>query len=265
MLKGKTKIKLDRLEYDALYISDIHFMPEGSKYNQNSQEALLLLLKTFKKQGVKFDKVFIVGDGLENWFVSSEYEFKHHPELYDLLFTSLEAISNKRFYIIGNHCTKSLTMNLPKKINAYLKKRKWSVLKEYHDHQVFVVHGHQAQYNMWKWMIFIPFAYLLYSVLRLFPGALLIYEYWALSVFDFDKTKSDADHLLYHKKLVKETKCGNRWLISGHTHRPIFFKHLKSLNTGDWLINKSFVTQKNLNFKLWKFDEQRGVILINST
>ncbi|CAK0765065.1 putative UDP-2,3-diacylglucosamine hydrolase [Gammaproteobacteria bacterium] len=262
MLKRKLKIKLDRSEYDALYISDIHFMPEGSRYQQNNQDSLLFLLRSFKEQGIRFDKVFIVGDGLENWFVSSAHEFKNNPEMYHVLFESLEAISNKRFYIIGNHCTRSLTMKLPKPISTYLKKKKWSILKEYRDEKVVVVHGHQAQYNTWQWMIFIPFSYLLYNILRLVPGALMIYEYWVLAIMDFDKNKSEYNHFIYHKKLIKEINCGNKWLISGHTHKPIHFQHLKSINTGDWLTNKSFITQKNFDFKLWRYDDNKGITLI---
>lgn len=258
----KPRLNLDHQEYDALYISDIHFIPEASNYRQNNQNSLLKLLKAFKAQGIKFHKVFIVGDGLENWFISSVSALKNNPDSYHNLLQAFEAISHERFYIIGNHCTTSINMKLPRLIEKYLKQRRWKILKEYRDKNVVVVHGHQAQYTMSRWRFFIPFAYLLYSILRLIPGSLPVYERFVLSAIDFDKTKSEPDHFRYHLKLIKTVKRGNRWVVSGHTHRPVNFQMIKSINAGDWLINNTFITQKHLDFKLWEYHERIGVHLI---
>jgi len=258
----KPQLDLDHKEYDALYISDIHFIPEAATYRQNNQGALLKLLKSLKEQRFKFQRVFIVGDGLENWFISSASALKNNPNSYNTLLESLEAISQERFYIIGNHCTTSINMKLPRPVEKYLKRRKWKILKEYRDKDVIVTHGHQAQYTMYKWRFFIPFAYLLYSILRLIPGSLPLYERFVLSVIDFDKTKSEPDHFRYHLKLIRQVKRCGQWLVSGHTHRPVNFKMIKSINAGDWLINHTFITQKNVDFKLWEYHEQTGVQLI---
>ncbi|CAK0772755.1 putative Metallophos domain-containing protein [Gammaproteobacteria bacterium] len=262
MLTRTPKINLDRSEYDALYISDIHFIPEASKYGQNNQQSLLLLLKSLKDQGVKFDRVFIVGDGIENWFISSKQEFINNPNPYHILFKSLEHISRRRVYIIGNHCTRSPAMMLPRVIKSYLKRRGWKILKEYRDDKVVVIHGHQAQYGRLQWAILIQLAYLLYAILRLIPGGLKLYERVILSVIDYDKTASENEYSKHQMILIEKTNRGNRWLISGHTHRPIHFKKLRTLNTGDWSINKTFVTQKDLDFRLWEYDESKGVRLI---
>jgi len=261
--RGNKKLKLDRSAYDALYISDLHFIPEAAKYGLNNQTSLSLLLKSFKEQGIRFEMVFIVGDGFENWFVSSENEFINNPNSYHVLLRSLEQISKKRFYIIGNHCTRSLAMVLPRIIKSYLKRRGWKVLREYWDDKVVVLHGHQAQYGRLQWAILIQLAYLLYTILRLIPGGLKLYERFVLSVIDYDKTASEQEHLKYQIKLINKIDRGGRWLISGHTHRPIHFKKLRTINTGDWSINKTFVTQSGLDFKLWEYDENKGVRLIH--
>ena len=165
MPKGSPRIKLHRVAYDALYLSDLHFIPEAENYDQNNQRALSLFLRSLKEQGLMFERVFIVGDGLENWFISSEAELRNNPTAYDALFKALEAISRKRFYIIGNHCTRSVAMVLPRPVKAYLRRRGWKVLRVYRDDQVVVIHGHQAQYGRLQWALLIQLAYLLYTIL----------------------------------------------------------------------------------------------------
>ncbi len=260
--KAGPRLKLDRLVYDALYLSDLHFIPEAAKYGQNNQRALTTLLQSLKEQGFRFDKLFIVGDGLENWFVSSETEFLNNPGAYNNLFKALEGVSRKRFYIIGNHCTRSLTMRLPRVIRSYLRKRGWRVLHEYMDDKVLVLHGHQAQYGRVQWALLIQMAYLMYALLRLIPGGLKLYERFVLSVIDYDKTASEKSHIHYQMQLLSKINRGGRWLVAGHTHRPIHFKKLKIVNTGDWSINKTFATQRGVDFRLWEYDERTGVRLI---
>ncbi|CAK0739664.1 putative Calcineurin-like phosphoesterase family protein [Gammaproteobacteria bacterium] len=261
--KGNQPLKLDHFQYDSFFISDLHFIPEASQYGHNNQKSLFILLKNLKEQGFRFDKVFIVGDGFENWFVSSENELLANPGAYHELLKSLENISKQRFYIIGNHCTRSLLMTLPRTVKSYLKKRGWKVLKEYKDDKIFVMHGHQAQYGWLQWAVLIQLAYLLYSILRWIPGGLKLYEKFVLSTIDYDKTASKNEHIQYQMKLMGRIDRGNRWLISGHTHRPVHFKKLRIVNTGDWSINKTFATQKGLDFKLWEYDEDKGVKLIS--
>ncbi|MCB1318791.1 MAG: metallophosphoesterase, partial [Leptospiraceae bacterium] len=146
------KFESDRT-YRAIFLSDVHYLLD-KKIKFHRHQDLFRLLDYFRKNNIRFKKVILAGDIIENWFFSATRKYRRKQKRFDKLFDRLDAIAarkGKRIYIVGNHDTTSFTMQLPDDIHNYLDKRGWSVREEYSNGDYVVVHGHQGQYNKISW------------------------------------------------------------------------------------------------------------------
>ena len=87
--------------YDALYISDIHYLLR-KKVRNHMHKDLFRLLDHLRKRGVRFRKIFLVGDIIENWYFSSQRKLvrkfgrKRFNRLFDRFDALLKRITQRR-------------------------------------------------------------------------------------------------------------------------------------------------------------------------
>ena len=245
------KLKKNKV-YSALYLSDIHYLIDKKVKSHNHKE-LFKLLDFFIEKQIRFRKIFLVGDIIENWY------FKGHKKLkklkgvkrFNKFFDRIDKISwnNKgKFYIIGNHDSTSFTMNLPGKIEEYLLKRRYKIVERFESKSIIVVHGHQGQYNRFNWVLAILVVRLLSQLSRLIPGLFKRAEKFYNKHLNHEDHRSAEYRLKYYQRLSETVDQNNRVLISGHTHQFLCIPELKIMNTGNWVSDKTFIVQQKKNF-----------------
>ncbi|MCB1173182.1 MAG: UDP-2,3-diacylglucosamine diphosphatase [Leptospiraceae bacterium] len=233
--------------YDAFFISDVHYLVDKKIKNHHHKE-LFQLLDFFIKRNIRFRKVILAGDIIENWFFSAARKYRQKQKRFDKLFDRLDCISAKRgskYYIIGNHDTTSFSMQLPPDIKQYLQKRYYLITGHYEDRNLIVVHGHQGQYTQITWVLHIAIVRLFHSLAFLIPRLF----YFAEDFYDRHLNRVDPvtpeQKLAYYRRLSQHVHQKNKVLIAGHTHDFLCLPELKMMNTGDWVKNRSFIIRKS--------------------
>lgn len=200
-------------------MSDCH---RGSGDNYDNFSKNRNLFQAALKYYYKNDFTYIeLGDGDDMWEVKN-YEdiIKEHIVSFKLLkkFNDL-----KRFFMInGNHdiCKKSPKIlkkyfykyqkeNLLNNLNVYE-----SIILNYYNHKIFLIHGHQIDFfnsNLWR-----------------FSRFLVRYVWRSLEHIGFkDPTNAVKNYPVKNKiekRFQKWSRENNIIVITGHTHRPIFPK-----------------------------------------
>lgn len=251
------RIKKNRT-FDALYISDIHYLIDR-KIKRHSHKDFFAALKYLHKKGVRFRKIYLVGDIIENWYFSASARLKKRQKRLCKFFNKIEKLTflnGEKFFIIGNHDTVNYDQSLPAMIHDFLEERNWNIMQKYENDFIVVVHGHQGQYGKlsWFWSIFI--VRILYRIARMNPKFWHYLENLYKNRINYDWHNTIEESIHYYERLSKKVKQNNRILITGHTHQFVFLEDYKTINTGDWVESKTMVFQKGKNFSGYSYDKK---------
>lgn len=233
--------------FERLYISDLHYPIKGAMVD-NSHRQLFEMLGLFRGRGYLFKEIYLVGDILENWYISSESHIKKNREDYELLFRSFESIlaaNGKKYYIVGNHDSRSLLLKLPPLVDKFVKERGWQVHEVIEDEQVIVAHGHQGEYSRFAWFFNILLVRLFYFLGMFVPGLFSAVHSWHDNLTNFRSGKTRQDELAFYANLSRRLNQQNKTLVVGHTHHFVAFPYLNIANTGDWMNSRSLIIQNN--------------------
>lgn len=249
--------------YDAIYISDIHYLLR-KKVRSHMHKDLFKLLDHLRKQGIRFRKIFLVGDIIENWYFSSQRKLvrKYGKKRFNKLFDRFDALATPlslKVYLIGNHDSFSYIISLPKKIEQYLKERDYIISESYETERLVVLHGHQGQYGKFKWFLDILGVRLLHLLSYVFPSIFTTMEAFYRKHFNYDRNETEAEVEHYYGILRERANQGNRLLICGHTHQPMADARLRVINTGDWIESGTFVVEQNGVFSGLEFKSKKKI------
>lgn len=244
------KFKKNRV-YEALYLSDIHYLIDSHKIKHSHGE-LFLTLDYFQRRNIHFRKIFLVGDIIENWYFNAARKIRQRKKKIINLFDTLEGLTTnqgQKVYIIGNHDTTRYDQDLPPRIKQLLHKKGWRITEVYRDNAVVVAHGHQGQYGQPRWFFNILLLRMLYKIPLLWQLLEGIYNKY----LDFDKLAPPAKRKKFYLNLIKKLEPEGRLLIVGHTHRFTSLENLKVANTGDWIASRSFLVQHKQKIHGFRF------------
>jgi len=258
----KFRFKKDTV-YDALYISDIHYLLR-KKVRSHMHKELFKLLDHLNKKRVRFRKIFLVGDIIENWYFSSQRKLvrKYGRKRFNKLFDRIDALATPlslKVYLIGNHDSFSYIIRLPPKIEQYLKERHYTVVEKYETERLVVLHGHQGQYGKFQWFVDILGVRLLHLLSQIFPAIFTTMENFYRKHFNFDRNETEAEVCEYYGALRERSNQGNRLLICGHTHQAMADPQLRVVNTGDWIESGTFVVEHNGVFSGLQFKSKQKI------
>ncbi|MCB1169171.1 MAG: metallophosphoesterase [Leptospiraceae bacterium] len=236
--KGKT--------YEALFLSDVHYGVYKKIKNHHHQD-LFRVLNSFRKRGIRFRSLFLVGDILENWYFDSAARLRTSEKKFNKLFDRLDAIciaGGLKYFIVGNHDTTSFRMQLAPEIQEFLEKRGYRIVERFESSEMVVIHGHQGQYNRVNWALDIFVVRMFYWFALLVPGFFKKAESFYNRHLNGRDPTTYQDRIKYYGRLNKITKQGDRVLISGHTHMFLHMPEIGVINTGDWVHSRTLVVQK---------------------
>ncbi len=241
------KIKAGKT-YRSLILSDVHYLLD-KKIKEHSHKDLFALLDYLRKKEIRFERLILAGDILENWYFSANRRFRHKKgkKRFNKLFDRLDALVSRRgekIYIIGNHDSVNYSLTLPARIESYLDTRGWETMEIYEDGQIVVAHGHQGQYGKFFWFLNIFLVKIVYSFALFFPRFFKTAENFYRRHFNFDRNETPEQVLKYYSILSNRVKQGDRLLVSGHTHQFMASEELYVINTGDWIESRTFVIQE---------------------
>lgn len=243
--------------FDRLYISDLHYPIRGTMVD-NSHRQLFEMLGLFRGRNYLFREIYLVGDIFENWYISSESHIKKNKEDYEVLFRSLESIlvaNGKKYYIVGNHDSRSLLLKLPPLVEKFVKERGWQVQEVVEDEQVIVAHGHQGEYSRFVWVFNILFVRLFYFLGMFVPGLFSAVHSWHDNLTNFRSGDTRQDELRFYANLSRRLNQKNKTLVVGHTHHFVGFPNLNIANTGDWMNSRSLIIQNDGVLHGYTFEE----------
>jgi UDP-2,3-diacylglucosamine pyrophosphatase LpxH len=241
------KFKKNRT-YDAIYISDIHYLLNKKIKNHRHQD-LFALFYFLRKRGVRFRKLYLVGDVIENWFFDAQKKIrkdKKQKKRLDKLFDRLEQIvppDGKKYFVVGNHDTTAFTMELSPELESYLKKRNWRIGERFSHKNVVVLHGHQGQYTKITWALNILILRCLHVLALFIPDFFHVMENFYDRHLNRQDPATPEEKLAYYRRLSHISDQGSRVLISGHTHDFLCLPEFRIINTGDWVKSRTFVIQ----------------------
>lgn len=236
--------------YEDFFISDIHYLLDKRIKNHNHKE-LFQLLDYFYKRGIRFRRMFLVGDVIENWFFSAEKKLRRSKKRFNKLFDRLDRLlvsDEHKIFIVGNHDATSITMDLPDDIGKYLRKRKWQVMRQYKDKHMIVVHGHQGQYNRLTWALSILFLRFLHGLATIVPRLFYVAEHFYNRHLNHVDPTTASQREKYYNRLARLCQRDDETLICGHTHEFLCIPELKIINTGDWVGSRTFVIRTRRRF-----------------
>jgi UDP-2,3-diacylglucosamine pyrophosphatase LpxH len=249
--------------YDALYISDIHYLLR-KKVRNHLHKDLFKLLDHLRKRGVRFRKIFLVGDIIENWYFSSQRKLvrKFGRKRFNRLFDRFDALATPvslKVYLIGNHDSFSYVASLPPKIEQYLRERDYVIDEKYETDRLVVLHGHQGQYGKISWFLNILGVRLLHLITYLYPPIFTVMENFYRKHFNFDRNETEAEVHEYYGVLRDRSNQAGRLLICGHTHQAMADASLRVINTGDWIESGTFVVENNEEFFGLEFKTKKKI------
>ena len=239
--KGKT--------YEAIFLSDVHYLVYKKIKNHHHQD-LFRVLNSFRKRGVRFRSLYLVGDILENWYFDSSARLRTSEKKFNKLFDRLDAIclpGALKYFIVGNHDTTSFSMKLSPEISEFLDKRDYRVVERFESSEMVVIHGHQGQYNRMTWALDILIVRIFYWMSSLIPGFFKKAERFYNRHLNGRDPTNYEERIKYYRRLNRITNQGQRVLISGHTHQFLYMPEIGVINTGDWVHSRTLLIQNGRN------------------
>jgi len=253
----------------TLVLSDIH-LPINSSMNSVSTN-MPLLFEFLNKQissNVRYEKIVLVGDILEDWYIDADEAFDQNPEIIFLFFYKLKLLTNRIIFIQGNHDSNSVFGNLPKRTKEFLEKIGVEIFRRnFIEGKLFYTHGHKGELGFYVWVFFnIIGAKIIFNMVKAISGIS-----WGKKIYDkikpyvdaitnssdVGKTKEERE-IYYSKVRARIGVPEDMTLVCGHTHRPFILDSLKVVNDGDWMANSTFVEiDHNANIaSLYKYTKE---------
>jgi len=226
--------------YDKIFVSDTHLSTKACNYKD--------LHKFLSNYYAPI--MYLVGDIIDIWKLKTidTWPKQHTKILYD--FTQLLQDNVNLEYIIGNH--DEFFDNLIGDFeNLSLKKEEIITIN---NKKLLVTHGHQFDYQIryFKWIGI------------LLSGIADLLKKIRQSTFSMsDYLKNNKNKIGKFEKIaleyVKKRKLDG--IICGHTHIPnLFVKNgLIYANTGDFVTNSSFITQKDNYLSLMAYEKNKVI------
>lgn len=248
---------------DALYISDIHYLLR-KKVRNHMHKDLFKLLDHLRIQGVRFTRIFLVGDIIENWYFSSQRKLvrKFGRKRFNRLFDRIDALAIPgalKMYLIGNHDSFSYVASLPPKIEQYLKEHGYTIGEKYENDKMVVLHGHQGQYGKISWFVNILGVRILHFITLFYSPIFTVMENFYRKHFNFDRNETEAEVREYYGLLSERANQAGRLLICGHTHQAMADPTLRVINTGDWIESGTFVVENRNEFHILQFKSKKKI------
>lgn len=242
------------MRLNTLTLSDIH-LPINNSMNSFSSNAHLLFdfLNHQIKREIKYEKIILIGDIIEDWYIDSNDAFEKYPEILMLFFYKLKMLSDRIIFVKGNHDSDSVLGRLPKKTTQFLNGFKIEIFhKQFAEDNLIYAHGHKGEgafplfvflnilgarivFNTLKWIAYCfgTKGRTLYS--RLKPC------YDKLTNSDGIGDKLEEHEIYYSKVRARLNVPESHTLVCGHTHRPLILESMKVINDGDWMTHTTFV------------------------
>mgnify|MGYP001214919337 CR=1 FL=1 len=242
------------MKLNTLVLSDIH-LPINEDMNSFSTNMLMLFdfLNHLISKEMKFDKIILNGDIIEDWYTRASKAFEQYPEIMILFFYKLKMLTQRIIFVKGNHDSSNVFGILPKKTREFLEDMKVEIYhNSFVDGNLYFAHGHRGE-NISPIFIFLNIlaAQLAFTSLR-----------WIANLFGtkgktiFSKIKPyynkmtnstgagetrELQEIYYTKVRAKMNVPDNMVLVCGHTHLPLILESPKVINDGDWMTNCTFV------------------------
>jgi len=202
----------------CVFVSDIHL---GHPDNKNDKKFFSFL------HDAPFDKLFVIGDLFDLYFLSEEEIMKKYPNEYKYMKTGIA--EGKVVFIKGNHdfCMSSLPTHYPTyKLSLDGK-------------NLLLTHGHLQALER-KFYPYLKVVYALGLLQRLFKWLFSFEKSKILdTIFHYCTEAGVPDSALFLKARMREDLKDYDYVICGHTHLPEISE--KYINCGDWLSDYSFI------------------------
>lgn len=242
------------MRLQTLVISDIH-LPMNNSMNSFSSNIMYLFdfIDSKIKRGVKYEKIVLLGDILEDWYIESSEAFANHSFLIYSFFYKLKYLSDRIIFVKGNHDTDDLFEKLPINTRDFLDFMKVEVCEDsFREDELFFSHGHKGEYkSSILRMLNVAAAKIGFNTLKF-----IAFLFGTAGKTIFNKVKpiydqlsnsggigdTQEEHEKYYSKVRSRIGVPNGMvLVCGHTHRPIVIQSMLVINDGDWMKNTTFV------------------------
>lgn len=249
--------------YETLFLSDLHFLTHLRVKDRPHQE-LFDMLDLFYRRDIQFQRIILLGDIIESWYINGEKIVKKYPEQLLRLFMRLEKISSpncKKIFIVGNHDTVRFDLRLPAVIESHLKELNWEICETYEDKHFIAFHGHQGQYSRLQWHSGIVLLRIVFFISGMFPTLYQKVRAGFYARYNFSGRHNSQRILKFYERILAFTNLhfvrNKRIIINGHIHRPLVMKDLGIINCGDWVHSKSFLIEKKRSFQLMSYQNKK--------
>lgn len=242
---------------DQLVLSDLHLYSDKESITTNN-DILPEFLNYLYRSGHKFEKIILLGDIFENWYINVGDAIKENSYLIVSFLNTLDDLlvnrNSEKIFVKGNHDSTSPLMHLDPVVYEYLKSYKYNIVERYEDRGAVYVHGHQGSISRTEWFFQMLGCKIWYHVCHFFKSPKL-YD-WGFGLVEKKASYRSADEKErknYYHDLIKRVNPGTNAIIFGHTHVPIVDEELKIVNTGDWMADQTFVIRKEQEFILYSY------------
>ena len=242
------------MRLNTLTLSDLHLPINDSMNSFSSNMPLLFEFLNFQiNKKVRYEKIVLIGDIVEDWYIDSNDAFDKYPEILFLFFYKLKMLSDRVIFVQGNHDSDSVFGKLPRRTRTFLEEIGVEIYtRNFVEDKLFYSHGHKGEIGFYIWVFLnIIGAKIAFNVLKWissFCGDLGRKIYNKIKPYVDAITNSGGigdtkeDHEIYYAKV--RARIGvpeNMTLVCGHTHRPLVLDTVKVINDGDWMSHSTFV------------------------
>lgn len=202
---------------------------------------------------IKYEKIVLIGDIVEDWYIDSDDAFDKYPEILMLFFYKLKLLSDRIIFVKGNHDSDSLWGKLPRSTERFLIGMKVEIFnRQFTEEKLFYAHGDKGEgafplfvfinilaakftFSTLKWiaMCFGTKGKTLYTRLKPYYDKLTNSDYLCDTI--------EAQEIYYSKVRARLNVPEDFTLVCGHTHNPLILESMKVINDGDWMHHTSFV------------------------
>lgn len=233
MEKKEADIKVEKRDYRALFISDVHLGSKGCQAH---------LLLDFLKYN-RADTIYLVGDIIDGWRLKKHWYWPQEHNDVVQRFLQASRKGTKVIYLPGNH-DEFLRDYLGTQFgDVFIEDQ---IIHETADNRCFlVIHGDQYDVVVrhHKWLAVLGdrayvFAIKVNTILNKIRRKLGL-SYWSLSAWAKMKVKSAVNFVgEFEKALCVEADRNNvDGVICGHIHHAVMHRDygIEYVNTGDWV------------------------------
>lgn len=242
------------MRLNTLTLSDIHLPINDSMNSFSSNMSMLFEFLNYQiNRNIKYEKIVLIGDIIEDWYIDANDTFKRYSDILFLFFYKLKRLTNRIVFVQGNHDSDSIFGKLPKRTRDFLSGIHVEIYtRNFIEDKLFYSHGHKGEMGFYIWIFLnIIGAKIAFNTLKWIAehcGQSGKNLYNKLKPY-YDKITNSGgigdtkeEHEIYYSKV--RARLGvpeNMTLVCGHTHRPLVLESVKVINDGDWMSHTTFV------------------------